>query len=477
MRPRLRFALASAALSFALGACGNGTNASPAPVEPFVAGLAGAGGGTATSQFFIMPADPRDGSGLPPAINDPGPGKVDESQCAPAGYEFAFVDTFEASKASKTYSYNDSTSEVFPLVSKDWEPPSTTYPAEWTQKWGTPSCGPGSANDTQVLHIAGVYSDFGAGLGTALFNHTDTLAPHIKFADLSQPVSDAGVVTPVDPPARPIVFYAKDHSYVPGLMSADLSAWEGITFWARRGPFAGPGFRPGLLDRTTSDDFNKQLPADRAACRSVYTKCSCSNERPCTHWSKATDPHPTQAQMDASVEPLLPDIPEGYFCWDPKLDAWPAWDPTLRCGQTACDYYSNTPIPSMTYNPVDAAAANLWSTVTAAGQGINTMSCSPRPYVFHDSTTPAANYCYRPGIDLDPPEKMQRCNDGFLGSVLLDPIWRRYFVPFADLRQGSIDKHSFSGIDLGMVETLIFAFPGGNMDVWLDDVAFYRKTK
>jgi hypothetical protein len=37
-----------------------------------------------------------------------------------------------------------------------------------------------------------------------------------------------------------------------------------------------------------------------------------------------------------------------------------------------------------------------------------------------------------------------------------------------------IDKRS-SGIDLSMVETLVFAFPGGNLDVWLDDVGFYRK--
>ena len=30
---------------------------------------------------------------------------------------------------------------------------------------------------------------------------------------------------------------------------------------------------------------------------------------------------------------------------------------------------------------------------------------------------------------------------------------------------------------LTSVEALVFAFPGGNLDVWIDDVGFYRKVK
>jgi hypothetical protein len=37
-----------------------------------------------------------------------------------------------------------------------------------------------------------------------------------------------------------------------------------------------------------------------------------------------------------------------------------------------------------------------------------------------------------------------------------------------------IDKRS-TQIDLGMVEALLFAFPGGDMDIWLDDIGFYKK--
>ena len=104
------------------------------------------------------------------------------------------------------------------------------------------------------------------------------------------------------------------------------------------------------------------------------------------------------------------------------------------------------------------------------------MTCSPEPYVFKDSTTPSAKFCYKPGVDLDPPERMERCNDGFLAGTLLTTDWKHYLIKFSDLRQGMIDKRS-GEIDLGMVEALLFAFPGGDMDLWLDDVGFYRKVK
>jgi hypothetical protein len=508
--------------------CGDGTTVR-GPVERGIpgfglVGIAGAAGApngvtpTANSQFFVMPAESQDMAGLPPAINDPGPGPIDATQCNDESlYEFAVVDDYEAGRASHTYSFNDSTAEMLPLVNKDWEPPATAYPAQWITKFGKNPCGPGSAKSAEVLHLAGHFTDFGAGLGTVLFFHKDeTLSgTAIPFTDLSGTVKADGSIVLADgsmapPIAHPIVYYPGDSTYVsympvkpselqppgvPHLMSADLSQWEGITFWARRGPFAGPGFRPGILDRTTSDDFNKQLPASLAACRSVYTTCSCPNQKPCMPW-EPNDPsysQPTPAEITSSIEPLIPDTTTGFpastyptptrgtYCWDPKVDKYPPWDPSLRCGDFACDFHSNTPIPSMTYNPVDATQASLWRTdvgkgAASGGAGIGTMTCSPEPYVFKDSTTPSARFCYKPGVDLDPPERMERCNDSFLAGTLLTTNWKRYFIKFSDLRQGMIDKRS-SGIDLGMVETMVFAFPGGDMDVWLDDVGFYRKKK
>ncbi len=472
--------LALVTLFTAVG-CGNGTYVAP-PAERGIAGVAGAGGGNAQSQFFIMPADPMDGTGLPPSINDPGPGPVDPKECDMSGYDFALVDDYEIGYATRTYTYNDSTSEVFPLVAKDWQPWSTDIPAAWSAR---STCGPGTATGgKKALHLAGHFRDFGAGLGTVLFNHTDTLAPQVEFTNLSAaaPASGPQPLTHLDGTpypesrARPIVYYPGDTSYLAQggitVASADLYDWTGITFWARRGPFAGPGFRPGILDRSSADDFNKQLPPSLAACRSIYTLCSCQNERPCTKWDP-NDPAfannlPSAKEIAENIEPLVPAM-AGTYCWDPKLDKYPPWDPTLRCGQTACNFMTtDAPIPTMIFNPTTPAGAAAWST--------NTMSCSAKPYVFHDSVTASGNYCYDPARDAAPPEKQTRCNDGFLAGTTLDTNWHRYFVKFADLRQGNVDQRS-SGIDTGMVEALIFAFSGGNLDVWFDDVGFYRLHK
>ena len=475
---------------FSAVGCGNGTYVAP-PIDRGIAGVAGAGGGNAQSQFFIMPVDAHDGSGLPPAINDPGPGPVDPKDCDMSGYDFALVDSYEAGKATKTYTYNDSTSEVFPLVLKDWEPTATKIPAEWAAR---STCGPGTATGgSMALHLAGHFRDFGAGLGTVLYNHTDTLAPQIDFTDLSAAAPASGpqsLPTDSGKPTRahPVVFFPGDTTYLAQAgvdpKSADLADWTGITFWARRGPFAGPGFRPGILDRSTSDDFNKQLPPNMASCRSIYTLCSCQNERPCTQWDGSVNLTADEAALNA-LEPLFPGsvatiaagVPAlgtaGTYCWDPKIDKYPSWDPTLRCGQTACNFQTvDAPIPTMIFNPTTADGAAAWRTGPATG----TMSCSAKPYVFHDSITPSGNYCYDPARDEAPAEKQTRCNDGFLAGTVIDTDWHRYFIKFEDLRQGNVDQRS-SGIDLGMVEALIFAFSGGNLDIWLDDVGFYKLHK
>ncbi len=490
-------------------------------LAPFGLGACGTSGESGAIQgvpnYFVLPVDPKDQSGLPPAINDPGSDAVDPKDCAANGYDIAVIDDYEGGKAIKTYTFNDSTSDVYPLSYKAWEPSTTPIP----KPRGNVACGPGYDSKT-ALHIAGVYKDFGGGVGTVLMNHVDSLNrnPQIQlaFTDLNKFTIDPlkSAATPIlfwngTPPNAPgigtdpakvdfpyVAAYAGNtpldatgvHAGAAALMqSVDLNDWEGITFWARRGAFAGPGFRPGILDRTTSDDFNKQLPPDKASCRSIYTQCGCQNMRPCTHWDPAIPgtPVPTQEEINSSVEPLVPTLSDetqtnvplaGDYCWDPKLDKYPPWDPSLRCGNFACDFHPDTPIPAMTYNPVSQEASELWHRKLGPdkGMGIGTMTCSPEPYTFRDSTTPAARYCYRPGIDADPPEKNDRCNDGFLSGVLLDTNWRRYYVPFADLRQGNVDQHS-KGIDLHMVESFLISFPGGNLDLWIDDPAFYRKKK
>jgi hypothetical protein len=424
-----------------------------------------------STPYYVMPIQAADGT-LPASVNDPGPAPLTDQDCAPPeGIEFALLDDYEGmdgtanAVAYKSYTYNDSTCEVMPVAllqgvtfGKDWEPPSTPIP------WG-PRCG-----SVHAMHLAGIYSDWGGGLATLIMNHVATLNP-----DLSHP----------NVPFTQVEGYWKDDvpiPYVPQFSSADLSAWDGIAFWARRGPYGEPGFRPGFLDRTSAGDLNKHLPPEKAACRSVYTVCSCLNNKPCTPWDPAINPGPDLTQVPqtgcrAGFPAEAPDV-AGTYCWDPKVDKWPSADPTLRCGQTACNYRPDTPIPTMIFNPTSDEAALLDSQDIGQGLGVGTIPCSPEPYVFHDSTLASAKFCYRPGIDADPPEKADRCENPWLGPTDVDMNWKRYMIPFADLRQDNTAPRKLSpGIDLTAVEVLGLVFPAGNLDIWIDDVGFYRKKK
>jgi hypothetical protein len=416
----------------------------------------------ANTKYYVVPAQNSLDQSLNAAVNDPGPDPTMMDDCTdPAGYEFFLVDDYEAGLATKSYTYNDTTNELLPLAIKDWQPSSTPIP------WG-PRCG-----STHAMHFGGVHTNWGAGYGTAIYNHLDTLNP-----DLNNPTvvaTDFSEYTPAKPWG---FFWPGDQSLTMGLQAVDLTGFEGVSFWARRSPYSNDGFRVGVLDRTTSDDFNKQLPPDKASCKTIYTLCSCQNNKPCLPWDPATA---TNVPVNMGIEAIVPDV-AGTYCWDPSVDPYPGADPTLRCGQTACNWRVDTPLPTLIDNPQTADAALKWlqpgppdPKTGMSAPGIGTMTCSPEPYVFQNSTTPSGQYCYDPSRDAPPAEVFDRCGDAFLGPTPIDTNWHRYMVRFVDMRQGNFDKRS-NGMDLSVAESLVFAFPGGNLDVWIDDLKIYRKT-
>ena len=151
LRPHLTVALVAALGPLSLLACG--TSGSPGAVQ-------------GVPNYFVLPVDPKNQTGLPASINDPGSDAVDPKDCAPTDYDIVVVDSYEIGKATKTYTFNDSTSDVFPLAFKAWEPSTTLIP----KPRGSVACGPGY-DSKMALHVAGVYKDFGGGIGTVLFNH------------------------------------------------------------------------------------------------------------------------------------------------------------------------------------------------------------------------------------------------------------------------------------------------------------------
>lgn len=76
---------------------------------------------------------------VPHGFPDAGSDAVDAKDCAPSDYDIVVIDNYEIGKGTKTYTFNDSTSDVYPLAFKAWEPSTTLIP----KPRGGVTCGPG----------------------------------------------------------------------------------------------------------------------------------------------------------------------------------------------------------------------------------------------------------------------------------------------------------------------------------------------
>jgi len=247
----------------------------------------------------------------------------------------------------------------------------------------------------------------------------------------------------------------------------DVSQWEGISFWGRRGPDGQAGIRVMLGDITTDDDvsyiMSQSLVDDDTpeAIKEYYRQhprlcerireCGCKNYKPCTLW----DPDPSTPGLDQDDE----NAGGGYYCWDPEVDPPPGEDLGCaltaeyeRCGETACNI-GHPPWPD---EPDDQ---------------FNGKPCTE--YAFPASYF--GEYCYEPG-DPDwpaPPNNDEQCGDHWMKPVNLHNDWEFIKVPFTDLHQQGWAMESHH-LDLSRVTVFRFTWDRGWIDYWIDDVSFYR---
>ena len=66
--------------------------------------------------------------------------------------------------------------------------------------------------------------------------------------------------------------------------------------------------------------------------------------------------------------------------------------------------------------------------------------------------------------------------DKFVRAVTLDDTWRAYFVPFAEMQQGGWGLKS-PGLDISNLFEIGFEYRHGAWDLWIDDVAYYRRKR
>jgi hypothetical protein len=427
-----------------------------------------AGCGVGDASYTSQPGEPVNLVDLqsPPycvgtCLPDYGSQRVDCS--ADDGLEFFPFDVLNAEAGSVTgfYAYNDETAEY--MVAGP-----TAY-SSTLANYGPPSvlahglCGPDNqVRDSYVQHLrGGLFREWGGGMGRRLLDFVTPGGGGSCPAGPSRPEdpdycpdTDAHFEKGIEAGVTPRTLATQLRSDFYGMV-ADLRGWEGISFWARQGPNNTAGIRVYVGDRQIDEDiaFLEEGAGIAPMCRRAR-ECGCRNHRPCTPGDGAL---------------------VNWYCWDPaeipSLQAVYA-EYALRgeqalfekryelCGPTACD------APNAAFTAVDPVFS------TPAGGVGGTAQC-----LSYNLTTDLEDYfCFDPNNPGSfPPDGPERCGDGWSKGVTLSDDWQFYEIPFTDLRQEGYGKE-FPDLDLSKITLVRFTWMQGWVDVWLDDVRFYREA-
>lgn len=351
---------------------------------------------------------------------DPGSPLMD---CAAeeAGLEFLSISgwNFDGATASNLYSYTDKSAHNLQPVG--WQPATT----EMSRCIG--------ASDNKGLHLrGGPFRDWGGGFGVRLelgIGGAANCVDPVLRADYCPPVG-------TEPPLDTRAF--------------DLTGYDGVSFWARRGPDGQPLLRVMMADRRTDDDvsflMSRDIPDAPRFCERNL-KCSCPEDLPCTVVPADKLDLVNNDCADKGVEPFM-------ICWDPVADPYLIKQARhTTCGTTTCDCpYEAFP---ETQDPL------------FAGRGCNSFAF--RGGIVND-------YCYNPGQDPEPYEGNYLCGDHWASPVSLTTDWQFFKVPFTSmLQQGwAKEQHQF---DLQYATGLRFTWDKGIIDYYIDDVRFYREAR
>ena len=443
---------------------------------------------------------------------DPGPRLVNCAE-AEANYEFGTVIwTFDMNSMSSEngtvargmYSYTDNSTIIQTfrnfdtglqrLTPKTWEPPTATLPR----------CADNPNDRNQAIHIqGGPFLSWGGGVGIGFKNHPAVRATLVDMAEVQTEAME------------------------------DVSAWEGISFWARRGPDSQAGFRVLVGDKYTDDDIAYLMyridPKMPRYCERVR-ECGCLNHRTCTavHLDKAVGGRGggsggtggaggggaggaaggAGAGATAGVggtggagtggsaggggtggapgsrgpitNPLIPEacqpdeshligVDVMKFCGTPEVING-AESATL--GGSACNTCEETKCDERwPAYPDDHATTNG---AAAPGSRFGTdrqfYGKPCSPYTMRNGIF--GYWCFDPATER-PAETTEQCGDHWTRVVNLSNEWQFYTVPFSAMAQQGWAKRS-AALDLKSVSVVRFTWDGGWIDFWIDDVRFYR---
>jgi hypothetical protein len=393
----------------------------------------------ATTSGCRSPSDVFPEAGVPLPLTcigtcapDPGPKALSVADCQAeeAGLEFLPVPgwDFEGGLGNNMYVYTDqTTANIFSYV--DATQPDYSQRTGWQPNAARlKRCGDADPGN-YVMHIAGgPYRAFGGGMGVSFS----------KFHGLGQ-------LCPVVPDSA-LPEYCPPTAATFQFQTLDLSRWDGISLWARRGPDGQAAIRVGLGDTDTDDDISyltSTVDATKPRQCERNLECACNNHLPCTDYQGTS------------------------YCWDPKLSDRPILDddanalwmnqhelvlPASKCGQSRCD--------------------DIYAAAQAPDPIFNGHACSYYAYPFGE----ASLWCFDPGKDHVPYSSIDTCGDHWVFPVNLTTDWHLYLVPFTELSQQGFGK-KFAKPLLSQASLLRLMWDVGWLDYWIDDVRFYRIKK
>jgi hypothetical protein len=315
----------------------------------------------------------------------------------------------------------------------------------------------GKPGPNNVHHLrGGLFTEYGGGMGRRLLDF-------VSLEPLGCSTTEAAA--PTDPDACPDLderIESVDNTALRAnfySMTADLRGWEGISFWARQGPDNTAGLRVYVGDRQLDDDvaFIERNAGLTPSCLRAR-ECGCRNHEPCTADTLRRGDGPRVQ----------------YSCWDPKRDVPPSTlqeqspagvdfiNPYDICGTTQCDALNSA------WNAVDPlfATPDNPDYPGSAQCQLYKLTNDLETYYCYDKANPASY----------PPDGPQQCGDGWAKGVTLSTDWKFFTIPFSELRQEGYGQR-FSHLDLSKLTLVRFTWMQGWLDVWLDDVRFYRHAR
>jgi hypothetical protein len=369
---------------------------------------------------------------------DPGPSPMTATQCAEAEANYEFwapkIWDFEApppaNRATAMYSYTDNTEPIASFFNFNtntarvekftWEPFTSVMP-----RCGNP--------DNRVIHVqGGPFLAWGGGIGTSFQYHLTATSRKPSTA--------------TDVPSSVLA------------KLTDVSDWDGISFWARRGPDSQVGFRVMAGDKYTDDDvsylMHKDAPELPRFCERVR-ECACLNHMECTVAAAI----PGTCQQSDGQTPVA-----ATFCGAPEPlasgDVSTGFVQCNTCNRNRC----NERYPAF---PDDTAMGLMNTDV----QFVN-RPCTP--YTYRNGVT--SSFCYDPAAGETVAEPDEQCGDHWTKTVALTNEWQFFTVPFSSMIQQGWAK-KFAALDLTALSLIRFSWDGGWVDYYIDDVTFYRHKR